>query len=731
MRQIYHTMRKYFVLIVLSLAIAVNAQKRDIELADIWASGSFYPKMIGGFVNLNDGKSYCIQETEDGYSVVNQYDYISGNKVGQLFTANGVKADGKEVKTFGDYTFNANQDRILITFNSEPIYRHSTRENFLVIDLKSKAIVGGMTADGDKVRYATMNPQGDKVAYVKDNDLYILDLVKNKTKRITKDGEHNAIINGAVDWVYEEEFSMSRGFEWNVDGTKIAYYKFDESAVKEWVMPMYGDLYTYQYKFKYPKAGEDNSVVRVFITDVKGKCKEIELGSENDQYLPRIKWTKDPNQLTVQRLNRLQNHWELLLVTGTEVSGSLDETSKYYVDITDDIYFLNDKEHMIVTSEQDGYRHLYFHKVEGPQIMQITEGEWEVDHVLGVDEKNETIYYTSTEANSTERHVYSISFQGKNKKRLTQVAGWHTAKFSNDFSLALHSYSASFTPHHYVIRNSAWEEVRVVEDNAAFKERMSQLNISPIEFDKIHVNGEDLNYWIIKPNDFDSTKKYPLFMFVYGGPGSQTVMNQFGYGNSYWYQMLANKHKMIVVSVDNRGTGAKGAEFKKMTYKQLGKYETEDQIAAAKLFGGRSYIDADRIGIFGWSYGGYMSSLCLAKGNDVFKTAIAVAPVTNWRFYDNIYTERFMALPKDNADGYDNNSPINFVKDIKGNYLIVHGTGDDNVHFENTVLMVNEMIKNNIPFDSEFYPNRNHGIYGGYTRLHLFTRMTDFLLEHL
>lgn len=722
-------MRNLLFLLLTTCTLFTYSQKRDIELTDIWASGAFFPKTISGFVSLNDGKSYCIQESDDKKnSVINTYDYVSGNKTGELLNAKNV-FNLAEGAVFNSYTFNQDQTKVLLYYNSQQIYRHSSAGEFVVVDLKGNIRIGN--SGGKKVRYPTMNPQGDKVAYVMENDLYILDLVKNKTKRVTKDGQFNNIINGAVDWVYEEEFSMSRGFEWNADGTKIAFYKFNESGVKQWNMTMYGDLYPEQYKYKYPKAGEANSIVEVWITDVKGKCKKLELGSENDQYLPRIKWTKNPNLLSVQRLNRLQNKWELLMVHGFDVAQSLEETSKTYVDITDDVYFLKDGKHMIVSSEQDGYKHLYFHKLEGPQIYQITNGKWEVDAVLGIDETNETIYFSSTEVSPTERHIYAINFQGKGKKQLTTEKGWHSAEFNTDFSLALHNYTTANKPHQFVIRNAAWEVVREVETNSDFSERMAGFEMSEVTFDKLTANGVELNYWMIKPNDFDPTKKYPLLMYVYGGPGFQTVKNSFGWSNNYWYQMLANKHNIIIASVDNRGTGARGAEFKKMTYKELGKYETEDQIAAARVLRQMPGIDSDRVGIWGWSYGGYMSSLCLAKGNDVFKMAIAVAPVTNWRYYDNIYTERYMALPKDNADGYDKNSPINFVKDIKGKYLIVHGTGDDNVHFQNTVMMIDEMVKNNIKFDSEFYPNKNHGIYGGFTRLHLYDKMTNFILENL
>ena len=674
-------------------------------------------------------KVTCVQETEDdgANSVLNVYDYASGKKVKQLMSSTAISASGGR---FSSYSFNQDQSKVLLYIRTEQIYRHSSAGSFIVYDLDTKSVV--YKSGNEAVRYPTMNLQGNKVAYVQDNNLFVLDLLNGKTKQITKDGETNSIINGAVDWVYEEEFGMSRGFEWNVDGTKLAYYKFDESAVKQWQMTTYGKLYPDYYKFKYPKAGEANSIVKVFVADVaKGKCKEIELGSENDQYLPRIKWTKNPEILSVQRLNRLQNKWELLMVTGTSVEPSLLEEDKYYVDITDDIYYLNDQQHMIVSSESDGYKHLYFHKVNGPRIYQITKGNWEVDQVLGVDQVNEKIYYTSTEVHPTERHVYSIDFQGKNKTRLSTESGWHTAQFSNDFSYALHSYTSITQPHKYVLRNANWETVRVVEDNAEFVKRNAEFTQGDVTFDAVDVNGVLLNYWMIKPANFDATKKYPMLMHVYGGPGSQTVKNSFGYSNYFWHQLLANKYGIVIVSVDNRGTGARGAEFKKMTYKQLGKYETEDQIGAAKELGKLDFIDQERLGIWGWSYGGYMSSLALAKGNDVFKMAIAVAPVTNWRFYDNVYTERYMGLPQDNGDGYDQNSPINFVNDIKGNYLIVHGTGDDNVHFQNTVMMVDEMIKNNVPFDSELYPNKNHGIYGGKTRLHLFTKMTNFVVENL
>lgn len=728
-------MKKLFALLVIS-ALApttwIQAQQA-ITLEDIWNKGTFFPKMISGFINLKDGKSYCkIEQNQEGNTKVVQYAYETGEKTGVLIDGEAIaSANGLKNFAFGSFTLNADENKALIPVATESIYRHSSRSIFYVWDRNTNKL---SPVSDKKIRYATFNPQADKVAYVLNNNLYVKDLVKNKTKQLTKDGKHNCIINGAVDWVYEEEFTMSRGFDWNADGTMLAYYRFDETAVKQWDMEVFGNLYPDHERFKYPKAGEQNSVVDVYITNLKNQGKKLEIGSENDQYIPRIRWTKDPNILSLQRLNRHQNKWELLMANAKtrEVTVSLEETSQHYVDITDDIVFLDDKQHFVIKSERSGFWHLYMHKLDGPQVFVTTRGDWEVDQLLGVDEKNQKVYFTSTEVSPLERHIYVTGIDGKGKTQLSKGKGTHSAAFSNDFSTYFHTYNSATTPHVYSIRNNTGEVVRTLEDNKEFQEKLKGYKLGPIAFENIDLeNGVSLNSYTIKPANFDPSKKYPLLMFVYGGPGSQQVQDHWLWSNYFWHQMLANEHGYVIACVDNRGTGAKGAEFKKMTYLQLGKYETEDQIAAAKYFGSQSYIDASRIGIWGWSYGGYMSSLCLTKGADVFKSAIAVAPVTNWRYYDNVYTERYMRTPQENASGYDDNSPINHVEKLKGNYLIIHGTGDDNVHFQNSAEMVKKMIDLNIPFDSEYYPNKNHGIYGGNTRLHLFNRMTNFILENL
>lgn len=543
----------------------------------------------------------------------------------------------------------------------------------------------------------------------------------------------NSIINGSTDWVYEEEFALSKGFYWNENSTAIAYYRFDESKVKEFGMPMYGQLYPEEYKFKYPKAGESNSVIQVYTyTIASGKKQLMDIGSETDIYVPRIGWTKDNNTLYIQRMNRLQNKLELLMTNASDGASRLiyTEENKAYIDVPE-LTFLADKKSFIMSSEKSGWNHLYQYDLNGKEIRQITSGSWDVDQFYGIDEKKKTLYISTSEINSAERYVYAVSLDGKSKKQLTLRKGWNSATFNTDYSFFLLSYSNITTPSFYALCDNTGKELRVLESNAALNEKLKNYKISPAEMTSYkNAYGESLNAFVIKPLNFNADKKYPVLMYAYGGPGHQLAVNRWMGSNYFWYQMLAEKGYMIVC-VDGRGTGFKGENFKKSTYLQLGKYEIEDQIYVAKELGKLPYVDASRIGIWGWSFGGYMASLGISKGADVFKAAIAVAPVTNWRYYDNIYTERFMRTPKENGKNYDDNSPINHVEKIKGNYLIIHGTADDNVHFQNAVEMVDAMQKKNVRYDSEFYPNKNHGIGGGRTRLHLYEKMTRFILEKL
>ncbi len=459
---------------------------------------------------------------------------------------------------------------------------------------------------------------------------------------------------------------------------------------------------------------------------------EIDLGDYSDFYIPRIKWTNKDYILSAQVLNRHQDQLDLIFVNAEDHSTKvvLTEKDEAYVDVTDNLTFLEDNS-FIWTSERDGYNHIYLYAENGKLKNQVTKGNWEVTNYYGYDKKSNRLFYQSTENGSVNRDVYSIKTNGKGKKRLTEKTGTNNADFSTDFTYFINAFTNVETPMQYTLHLAKnGKLVREIKNNDELLELEKPYHFSPKELSTLPVNGNELNMWIIKPSDFDESKKYPLLMFQYSGPGSQSVSNSYFNTNDYWYQLLANQG-YIIACVDGRGTGFKGAEFKKVTQNELGKYELEDQIAAAKKLGELDYIDADRIGIWGWSFGGFMASNAILKGNDIFTMAIAVAPVTSWRFYDTIYTERFMTTPQENASGYDENSPINHVDKLKGDFLIVHGGGDDNVHLQNTMRMVEALIQANKQFDWAIYPDKNHGIFGGNTRLHLYTKMTNFIKEHL
>jgi len=583
--------------------------------------------------------------------------------------------------------------------------------------------------------YSALSPDGSKVAYVYENNIYYLDLRTGSTKQLTDDGVMNEIINGTADWVYEEEFSFDKAFHWSPDSEKIVYLKFDESEVPEFTMTKFNnDLYPEYVTFKYPKVGEKNAKVSAHCYHLKNdRTIDIVLDDSEEFYIPRIMWTNNTNKVMVFKMNRHQNNLKLLLADAKSgaVEQVLEEENKYFIEIKDDLRFLKNNKSFIWSSEKSGYNHLYLYDFSGKEISKLTSGNYDVINFYGVDEEDGRIYYRAAEKNCKEKHIYSVDLKGKNKKTLINKQGTNSAQFSSTFDYFVNTNSTINTPPTYIVHDNTGKKLRVIEDNQTLKTKHENIKTSPVEFfdfttkDKVTLNG-----WMIKPKDFNPKKEYPVFMYLYGGPGSQQVTDGWKSFNYWWFQLLA-QNGYIVACVDNRGTGARGEEFRKMTYMNLGHYETIDQIEAAKYLGGLPYTDKDRIGIFGWSYGGYMSSLCLLKGNDVFKAAIAVAPVTNWRWYDTIYTERYMRTEEENPDGYADNSPINFADRLKGAYLLVHGMGDDNVHWQNTVEMANALIGANKQFDTYFYPNRHHGISGGTTRLHLYNKMTDFIFENL
>ncbi|MDR5591950.1 S9 family peptidase [Christiangramia sp. SM2212] len=725
---------KILVAFIMAASSVLTAQQKEVSLEEIW-SGTFQEERLQSLQSLNNGEEYVVlnRDRESDASSIDVYSYKTGKKTRTLVNSNDLDA----IKSFSGFQFSNKEDKILLSTEVESIYRRSSREIFYVYDVKSKEL---MKLSDDKVQEASFSPDASKVAYVFENNIYILDLKSNKRTQVTKDGEINSTINGITDWVYEEEFAFVKAFEWNPTGNKIAYLKFDETEVPEFSMDLYGkDLYPTQQVFKYPKAGEANSKVSLHMFDLDSQnSEEIDLGKKytqeefSDLYIPRIKWTAEPMILSVQVLNRHQNNLDLIFVDAedNEAELILNETDKAYVDITDNLTFLEDNS-FIWTSEMDGYNHIYHYNEEGELLDQVTSGDWEVTNYYGYDKKSDRIYYQSTENGSVNRDVYSVKPNGKSKKRLTENTGKNSASFSADYTYFINSFTNTETPTVYtLLRAKDGKQVREILNNKELLETVKPYGFSPKELSTININGNDLNMWMIKPSNFDENKEYPLLMFQYSGPGSQSVSNSYFGTNDYWYQLLANEG-YIIVCVDGRGTGFKGAEFKKVTYQELGKFEVEDQISAAKKLGERAYIDSERIGIWGWSYGGFMSSNAILKGNDTFSMAIAVAPVTSWRFYDSVYTERYMRTPQENASGYDENSPLNHVEKLKGDYLLIHGGGDDNVHVQNTMRMVEELVQANKQFDWAIYPDRNHGIYGGNTRLHLYNMMTDFILEKL
>jgi len=717
-------MKKVALFLVLVMVTSLSFSQK-LTLEDVWQKYTFYPKTVSGIRSMNDGLFYT---TQVGNKIV-KFSYKTGKEVETIFDLAQVKGDNLP-NAVSDYEFSSDEKKLIITNDIEPIYRHSFTANFYVYDLQTKEMI---KIFDDKIQLATFSPLADKVAFVFKNNLYYQDLVKKQTIKVTTDGEWNNIINGAPDWVYEEEFSFSKAFEWSPNGKNIAYIRFDESKVKEFDMTYYGTLYPKEYKFKYPKAGETNSVVEVHIFDLATKKDiKVDVGDETDQYISRIKWTKDANILSFIRLNRLQNKFELLLADNKTGKSSVifTEEDKNYVELYDDLTFLNDGKSFIISSEKDGFKHLYLYDINGKLINQVTKGNFDIDEFLGYDNKTGLVYFTSTENSPLERQLYSIKKNGTGKKQLTTKKGTHSIDFSKSFKYYIDFYTNANTPYYITLNTSKGKEIRVLEDNKRVVDLMKSYNFVNKEFFTFKTSeGVELNGWTIKPANFDESKKYPVYMYLYGGPGSQEVTDSWNY-NAVWHQLLAQKG-YLVVCVDNRGTGGRGADFKKITYGQLGKYETIDQIEAAKYIGKLPYADVERISIQGWSYGGYMSTLCLEKGADVFKTAIAVAPVTNWRFYDSIYTERYMGLPQSNASGYDDNSPINYTDKIKGKLLLMHGLADDNVHFQNSAELITNLINNDIQFDLMIYPNKNHGIYGGNTRYYLFTKLLNFLEENL
>ena len=682
-------------------------------------SGYYRTEFIYGINSMNDGEHYTILE-KDG---IVKYSYKTGKKIETILEAK-----------IQDYTFSHDESKVLVLNEQQPIYRHSFLGKYHVVNLSKNGKITALN-NGNWVQEPKFSPDGRFVAFIFGNNLYYQDLNSEKITQITFDGEKNKIINGLADWVYEEEFGHTDMYQWTKNSESLVFVKFDESQVKEMNMQVFnGNLYPQDFRFKYPKAGEENSKVSVYAYDLKlNKSTQIDLANFEAYYIPQVFQTAQPNEIAIATSNRHQNKLEIIKINtkNYSIKKILTETDAAWIE-TDNLSleFLEDNS-FLWASERDGFRHFYWYTPDGKLKKQITKGNWEITDYYGFSPKNSEILVQTTEKGSTNRVVSKINIKTGKKQIVSESNGTNNADFSKSFQYFINTHSSAEQPNTYTLRDFNGKTLRELQNNnSALKKLQSDGFVNKEFFQIPNKNGDQMNAWMIKPKDFSPNKKYPVLMYQYSGPGSQQVSNAWDGRNTIWFNLLAQKG-YIVLCVDGRGTGYRGTKYKKATYKNLGKYEIEDQITAAQWIGSQSFVDAGRIGIFGWSFGGYMASLAMTKGANVFKVGIAVAPVTTWRYYDTIYTERYLQTPQENPQGYDENSPINFADLMKGKYLLIHGTADDNVHYQNAVEMAEALIQKNKEFEFMTYPDKNHGIYGGNTRLHLYQKMTDFILNNL
>jgi dipeptidyl-peptidase-4 len=711
-----------------------KAQKA-ITLDDCFTSYRFYPQGAGDFQYLKDGIHYAQAATEG----------LRLHDVRKPDSDSLIKWSlPEQVQEFDAFDLSNDGTKVLLRTRTKQIYRHSVQADFYIYNFLNHTVMDLYEQGVEQL--AQFSPDGHKVAFVSDNNLFVLDMDNGKTTQVTTDGAPEKVINGIPDWLYEEEFSPVDGdgmkaLEWSPDGSKVGFLRFDETAVPEMQLTWYeAGTYPRQSAFKYPKVGQANSKVTAHMYDTRfGTTLKINTGMEGDYYLPRLYWTPD-NRLAVVRMPRSQDAVEILVADGTTGQTAVlhRETDPAYVEIEskNKLIFLKNRPQFTWLSEESGFNHIYLYTMQlgkATQKTALTKGRFDVTAFYGLNEAGGKFYYQTATPTPLDRQVWEGYIDGRPPRLLTPGNGTHEATFTPSFAFYTLVRSDANTPPVVSLCDSIGRALHMVTDNSKVQQNRRDFGFVEKTFFQFRLPGDtlSLNGWMLKPAKMEAGRKYPVLIDIYGGPGSQTVKNEYDGYMDGWRQMLVQQG-VIVVSVDNRGTGARGRDFKKCTQMELGKLETEDQIAAARYLASLPYVDAARIGIWGWSFGGYLSTSCILKGNDVFKMAIAVAPVVNWKWYDSAYTERYMRTMKENAGGYDHNSPIHFADRLKGgNYLICHGIADDNVHWQHSVEMINALIKANKQFDQHYYPNRNHGIYGDNATIHLFTKMTNFVKEQL
>ena len=721
--------------LVLILILCINFSYAGL-LYDI-LDGKYKAKAIDAPRSMLDGEHYSAL-VKGGTAVV-KYDYKTGGVVDTLFSVSRLKKSS--LKQISGYEFSPNETKMLVYTNVKMNFRRTYTADYYVYDIKRNEITP-LSENGSQ-EVPLFSPDGRYIAFARDNNLFMKKLDYNTEIAITTDGKPGSIINGTPDWVYEEEFDGKRYFDWSPDSKLLAFVKFDESKVPQYSFMKYlgntdnkdeFSLYPTTFSFKYPKAGENNSTASVCVyEDLVKLTRTMKLGTDDGEfYIPRIKWTNSPEpQLAIFKLNRNQNRLDMLFANPRSTLSKLilRQDDKAYVEYEniDFIQFTADNKYFFAVTENDGYRHIYQYGINGIVVKQLTKGKWDVTNFYGFDEKKQVAYYQSAEASPLQRDVYSVDLNGK-KTRLTDGKGTHIANFNTTLSLFVDNASSLSSPNVYTLRNVVGTTVRVMESNAALAASFKASNFPQKEFFTFTTSENvKLNGWMIKPANLDASKKYPVLLVQYSGPNSQEVLDKWKVD---WELYLASAG-IIVACVDGRGTGARGSEFRKCTYQQLGLYETKDQVEAAKYLGQQAFVDKDRMGIWGWSYGGYMTLMAMTTGEKVFKAGVAVAPVTDWRFYDSAYTERYMRRPQENFKGYDASSVLPRADKLTGSLLIIHGSADDNVHTQNTMLFIDKLVAADKQFEMQLYTDKNHSILGKQTRHHLYTRLSEFLLKNL
>ena len=732
-------MKKLFALLCLFLGV-LTLQAQKVTLQDV-AQGTYRASGIYGIKPMLDGEHYT-QISSDRKRIV-KYSFKTGEEVETIFDV--TTARDCSLTSFDDYIMSPDERLILIQTETKPIYRRSFTAVYYIYNVRNNKLEP-LSNNGPQ-QVPLFSPDGNQIAFVRNNNIYLVKLLFNNSEsQVTKDGEYNKVLNGIPDWVYEEEFGFNRAFDFSADSKMLAYIRFDESAVKMFSFPWYKGMapermqyetYLGSYDYKYPKSGMQNSLVSVHTFDIKSKVtRTMDLQLDKEDYIPRIRFTSDPEKLAIMVLNRHQNRFDLYFANPRSTLCKVairDEAPQYIKEQAYANIEFFDK-NIVMMSERDGYNHLYLYTIGGNLVKQITKGDFEVKDFLGWDQNANVFYYTSNEESPLRTAVYKIDAKGKKTKLSTRV-GTNSAIFSHSMKYYINTYSSISTPTRITINNNQGKELKTLMDNAALKEKVARLNMPIKEFFTFTTSdGVKLNGWMMKPANFNPNKKYPVIMHQYSGPGSQQVIDRWNIGSfsdGGMFEAYMCDKGFVMVCVDGRGTGGRGAAFEKCTYMFLGVKEAKDQVETAKYLGTLPFVDKNKIGIWGWSFGGYTTLMSMSEGTPVFRAGVAIAAPSDWKFYDTVYTERFMRTPKENGDGYAASSAILRADKLHGSLLLIHGTADDNVHFQNCAEYSEALVQANKQFDMQIYTNRNHGIAGGNTRNHLMNRVANFFMEEM